>query len=91
MVGKFFEILAVTVFLFLEWIKQMKLSRAMGGWIVVVGLLMALFFIGAAAGIESGDIANDADEDAARMTCAVGAVIGILMFTVGAWRYAKKD
>lgn len=85
---KIVEIVFITVGLFFEWTNTM--SRAMGGWLVIVGLLMALFFIGAASGIESGDITQDAETDVAKAICAVGSITGMVLFVAGAARYSKK-
>jgi hypothetical protein len=88
MASRFIEFFAITVYLFLEWKNQM--SRAMGGWLVIVGLLMALFFIAAATGVQSDDISQDAQTDAAKAICAVGAITGMVLFVAGASRYSKK-
>jgi len=91
MANRFVEFIAVTVYLFLEWIRNMdKMPRWFAAMLLMFGILLALIAGAAISRDMPSDIANDAENDAIKNTALVMGVVGIGCFAVGAARYAKK-
>jgi hypothetical protein len=96
MASRFFEFIAITVYLFLEWIESMDAIRNMPRWLAAVMLLggVAIALIGAKMVVMEGSFeasGSDAFYDVVHGVGVLVGIVGIASFAAGAWRYAKRD
>jgi len=95
MSSKIVELLAVTFYLFREWIKTMdlmKIPRWIAAMMLLSGILVAV--VGGKMTTAEGSFEASSEDINYDIVHAVGVVVGFVgigMFTVGAWRYAKRD